>query len=382
MSNRPSRSCITACLCFTALSLDVAAANFPGLQMTAPGWGPLATDTGHDSTLKFYGSVDAYIDTYDSGSRSGTRLAGGGAWTNKVGVFARTPVTDDMSVVIDIEEGFNFDGDALSRDNSTWQDVGRLRLAMVGLRSKTWGKLDVGKTYGVTAPTMLDPFLGPAKLSPFSSLSFPVATAGSYYVDMRPKHTIVYTTPRFQGWSLSSALSFNYDSAASSGREIRGGGMRLDYVTPTLMLISGYSRYWSDPYTNGRDREVQTANDYYFASLAYDLGPLSLSAAWQRQVVDTEVAPELNVVTLGAMLPVGKDLARAVVVNRRVQGRDNDAWGFMVGYDHFFNPRTAVYVRAGLVVNQAEAGQTLAAIPLEDRDDTPQDLAVGFYYHF
>ncbi|MGA3797881.1 porin [Pseudomonas fluorescens] len=382
MSDRHVRHWIPACLCSAALSLDASGANFPGLQMTAPGWGPLATDTGYDSTLKVYGSLDAYVDTYDSGSRSGTRLAGGGAWTNKVGVFARAQLTDDLSVVSDLEEGFNFDGDALSHDNSTWQDVGRLRLAMVGLRSKTWGKLDVGKTYGVTAPTMLDPFFSPAKLSPFSSLSAPVATPGSYYVDVRPKHTIVYTTPRWQGWSLASALSMNYDSAASSGRDIRGGGMRLDYMSPTIMLLTGYSRYWSDPYASAQDREVQTANDYYFSSFSYDFGPVSVSAAWQRQVVDSDVAPELNVVTLGAMLPVGNDLARAVLVNRRVQGKGNDAWGFMVGYDHFFTPQTAVYTRVGLVVNQPNAGQTMAAIPLENTDDTPQDLAVGIYHHF
>ncbi|GAB1616980.1 porin [Pseudomonas sp. NGC7] len=327
-------------------------------------------------------SLDAYVDNYDSGGRSGTRLAGGGAWTNKVGVFAKVRISDDLLAVADVEEGFNFDGDALSRNNSTWQDIGRLRLAMVGLRSKAFGKLDVGKTYGVTAPTMLDPFYAPAKLSPYSSLSAPVATPGSYYVDVRPKHTLVYTTPRWQGWSLASALTFNYDSASSSGREIRGKGVRLDYMSPTVVALAGFSRYWSNPYFDSDNHEVQTANDYIFASAAYDLGPASLSLAWQRQTVDTNIAPDLNVITAGVMIPHGNNLIRGVVVRRMVDGKDKNAWGAMVGYDYFISKRSAVYVRAGLVVNEADANQTMAAIPLENADDTPQIFALGVYHHF
>ncbi|MDD2068663.1 porin [Pseudomonas putida] len=356
------------------------AAGFPGLAMTAAGWGPLVTDKGYASKVQVYGTLDAYVDTYDSGGRSGTRFAGGGVWTNKIGVFARLGLSEDTALVADIEEGFNFDGDALSH-NSTWQDVGRLRLAMVGVRSKQWGSLDLGKSFGVTAPTMLDPFYGPAKLSPHTSLSAPVATPGANYADIRPKHSIVYTTPRWHNWSIASALTFNFDEAAHSGRTVRGQAVRLDYFSPEVIFLAGIGRYWSNPYETA-DGKVQTANDYYFLNYSYDFGPISLSAAWQRQTIDTAIAPHLDVFTAGATMPVGKDLVRAVLVNRKVEGKDNDAWGGMVGYDHFFTPQTAVYARLGLVVNQRRAGQTMAAIPLDNADDTPQDLAIGMYHHF
>jgi predicted porin len=149
-----------------------------------------------------------------------------------------------------------------------------------------------------------------------------------------------------------------------------------------VAVLAGYNRYWSDPYDTPTQADKQTRNDYYSLTGLYDFGPFSVSLAWQRQEVRANEVPTLDVLTGGLMLPVGKDLARAVLVKRRVQGSDNDAWGFMVGYDHFFTAQTAVYVRAGVVVNQSDAGQTYAAIPLEERDDTPQDLAIGVYHHF
>ena len=358
------------------------AAGFPGMQMLSPGWGPYINDTGYGDAFKVYGTADGYVDTYDSGSRSGTRFAGGGAWTNKVGLFARKSLGDDLALQAVVEEGFNFDDDALSANGRWKRDVSRLRLAAVALRSRDWGKLEIGKTFAMNAPSFVDPFLAVAKLSPYSSLSRPVGAAGSYALDLRPKHSLAYTTPKWHGFSLGSMLTFGLDDAAADGKTLRGEGVRLDYWSPTVAVLAGYNRYWSDPYDTPTQANKQTRNDYYSLTGLYDFGPFSVSLAWQRQEVKAAEVPTLDVLTGGLMLPVGKDLARAVLVKRRVQGSDNDAWGFMVGYDHFFTRQTAVYVRAGLVVNQSDAGQTYAAIPLEERDDTPQDLAVGVYHHF
>ncbi|KQQ56082.1 hypothetical protein ASF84_12350 [Pseudomonas sp. Leaf127] len=358
------------------------AAGFPGLQALAPGLGPYVNDAGYGDAFKVYGSLDGYVDTYDSGGRSGTRVGGGGAWTNKVGVFARQSLGDDLAVQAVVEQGFNFDDDALSEDGHWKRDVSRLRLAAVAVRSRRWGKLELGKTFAMNAPSFVDPFLAVAKLSPYSSLSRPVNAPGAYALDLRPKHSLAYTTPKWHGFSLGSMLTFGLDDAAADGKMLRGGGVRLDYWSPTLAVLAGYNRYLSNPYDTATQTDRQTRNDYYSLLGLYDFGSFSVSLAWQRQAVDAAAVPDLNVVTGGLMVPVGKHLARAVVVKRQVPGRDNDAWGVMVGYDHFLNPHTAVYVRAGMVVNQGDAGQTYAAIPLAARDDTPQDLAVGVYYNF
>jgi predicted porin len=371
-----------ALLSFGLMSSGVVdAEGFPALKMLAPGFGPYTFDTPKEDAFKVYGTLDGYVDTYNSGSTSGTRFAGGGAWTNKVGLFFRKSLNDDLSLLGVVEEGFNFDGNALSH-NSSWVDVGRLRLAALALESKTWGKLEVGKTYSMNAPAFVDPFLVVSKESPYSSLSLPVHAPGSYALDLRPKNSLAYTTPKWHGLSLGSILSFGVDDATSTGRMIRGEGMRVNYWSPTLVLLGGYNRYWSDPFETPDSSHFQVRNDYYFVTGMYDFGPLSASLTWQQQDVKAVGVPQLNVITAGAMMPVGTDLARAVLVSRQVQGSNNDAWGVMVGYDHFFTPQTAIYVRAGLVVNEPNAGQTLAAIPLGDRGDTPQDLAVGVYHHF
>ncbi|MDR3592713.1 MAG: porin, partial [Negativicutes bacterium] len=154
-------------LSFGLMSSGVVDADgFPALQMLAPGLGPYTFDTPKVDTFKVYGTLDGYVDTYNSGNTSGTRFAGGGAWTNKIGLFFRKNLNDDLSLLGVVEEGFNFDDGALSH-NSIWVDVGRLRLATLALESKTWGKLEVGKTYSMSAPAFVDPFLAPAKESPY-----------------------------------------------------------------------------------------------------------------------------------------------------------------------------------------------------------------------
>lgn len=366
----------------TLINVDIVhAEGFPGLKLLAPGWGPYVTDIGYTDSVQSYGTLDGYVDTYNSGGQSGTRFAGGGAWTNKVGLFARKSLGDDLAVQAVVEEGFNFDDDALSNDGRWKRDISRLRLAAVALRSKDWGKLELGKTFAMNAPSFVDPFLV-VKQSPYSSLSRPVRAAGSYALDLRPKHSLAYTTPKWNGWSLGSMLTFGFDDAAADGKTVRGKGVRLDYWSPTVAVFAGYNQYLSDPYETATETDKQTRNDYYSLMGLYDFGPLSVSLAWQRQAVQSADIPNLDVITGGVMVPVGNGLARAGVVKRQVQGSNNDAWGFMIGYDYFFTPKTAVYVRAGVVANQSEAGQTYAAIPLQERDDTPQGLAVGFYKHF
>ena len=132
------------------LAAQTQAEGFPTLARIAPGFGYYGLDYGFDDTLKVYGTVDAFASYHDSQHHSGFRLAGGGAWTNKLGLYARKALDPDTVVELDVEEGFNLNGEALE---GTWDTVGTLRLATVALRSRTLGKLEFGKTYGMATPT-------------------------------------------------------------------------------------------------------------------------------------------------------------------------------------------------------------------------------------
>jgi len=130
----------TACL-LLVLPATGLAAGFPGVARTVKGFGYYNIDPGYDSKFRVYGTVDVFADNYDSGNHSGTRIEGGAAWTNKLGVYWRHAIAEDAVLEAIVEEGFNLNGKALDQH---WRQIGALRFAALTLRSKHWGKLDYG----------------------------------------------------------------------------------------------------------------------------------------------------------------------------------------------------------------------------------------------
>ncbi|MFB1631133.1 porin [Pseudomonas sp. AP-1] len=360
------------------LAVQAQAEGFPALDRLAPGFGYYGVDYGFDDQLKVYGTVDAFASYHDSQHHSGYRLAGGGAWTNKLGLYARKGLSPDTVLELDVEEGFNINGKAL---DATWDSIGSLRLATIALRSRTLGKLEFGKTYSMSTPTYADPFLATYG-SPYTYLALPAAGKGAYYLDLRPKHTLAYTSPNLDGFSIGTALSFGFDDAASAGRTVRGGGVKLQYRNSQVMLLASYNLYYSDPYDDGGVSR-QTANHYKSLSAFYDFGPLSTSMTWQRQEVDQSGTPSTTLYTFGVLAPVGnRDVLRLAVMQRQVSAGDKDATGVMIGYDHFITPRWAIYGRLGRIVNQRASSVTYAGTPVDQVGDDPSNVALGMYYHF
>lgn len=360
------------------LSCGVQADGFPGIARVASGFGYYNVDKGYDDKFRLYGTLDAFASYHDSGHDSGFRLAGGGAWTNKLGGYLRTRLDADTVAEVDIEEGFNLNGQALDQ---RWKQVGTLRLGVAAVRSRHYGKLEFGKTYGMGTPTFADPFLATYG-SPYTYLTTPPAGRGAYYLDLRPKHTLAYTTPRFGGLSIGTAVSFGFNDTASSGRTVRGKGMSVQYNSARWIVLGSFNDYLSDPWDDGA-RERQTHNYFTSASVFYDWGPFATSFTWQRQDVDDAATPRMTAWTLGFSAPVAKaDVVRAALIKREVALADTNALGAMLGYDHFLRPNWAVYARVAIIHNRPNATVTYAGIPVEQAGDDPQNVALGMYYHF
>ncbi|WP_446731416.1 porin [Pseudomonas sp. PSKL.D1] len=363
---------------FVGLGLPLAgeAEGFPSIGRVASGFGYYNVDKGYDDKLKVYGTVDAFVNYQDSGHYSGYKIAGGGAWTNKLGLYMRKALGPDTVLEMDVEEGFNVNGQAFSQH---WKQIGGLRLALVALRSRDYGKLEFGKTYGMGTPTYADPFLATYG-SPYTYLTSPPAGNGAYYLDMRPKHTLAYTTPKFAGISVGSALSFGWNDTASSGKTLRGKGVSVQYSNARWIVLGSYNDYLSDPWG---DDNRQTHNYFKSASVFRDFGPVAGSLTWQRQDVDNHGTPSMQAWTAGLSAPVGKaDVARLALVKRDIEFGDKDAYGVMLGYDHFLRPQWAIYGRLAMITNHRNSAVSYAGIPLEQSGDDPQNVAIGMYYHF
>jgi predicted porin len=354
------------------------AEGFPALGRVASGFGYYNVDKGYDDKLKLYGTVDAFASYHDSQHHEGLRVEGGGAWTNKLGLYMRKALAEDTVLELDVEEGFNLNGEALEQH---WKQIGTLRLAVAALRSKRYGKLEFGKTYNMSTPSYADPFLA-VYGSPYTFLTLPPSGKGAYYLDMRPKHTLAYTTPTVAGFSVGTAVTFGFDDTASAGKTVRGKGVKVQYANARMMLLGSFNDYLSDPW-NDDGHERQTHNYFKSASAFYDFGPFSSSLTWQRQDVDQQDTPSMTAWTLGFMAPVGKtDIARLMVVQRDVETDGKNATGVMIGYDHFLKPNWAIYGRVAMIANKMKSSSSYAGIPVEESGDDPRNLAVGMYYHF
>jgi len=368
----------TACLLLT-LSTASLAAGFPGIGRTVKGFGYYNIDPGYDNKFRVYGTVDVFADNYDSGKHSGSRIEGGAAWTNKLGMYWRHGIAEDTVLEAILEEGFNLNGKALDQH---WRQIGALRFAALTLRNKHWGKLDYGKTSGVSTPAYVDPYYA-VYGSPYTFFTLTPSGPGWHSLDVRPKHTLAYTTPSMNGFKVATAMSFGFDRAASinDGRTLRGKGMSMHYSNPQVMVMASYNDYLSNPWNNG-GRFIQSHNIYKSASVFYDFGPFSSNITWQRQEVRFDTTPTVDNWTLGVLLPVGdKHLARLLITHRDVDARQRDATGILVGYDHFLRPNLALYARVGMVSNQRQSAISYAGLPV-DRGDELSSVAVGMYWHF
>lgn len=361
-----------------SLAQGANAEGFPALGRVASGFGYYNVDKSYDDKLRLYGTVDAFASYHDSQHHEGLRVEGGGAWTNKLGLYMRKALAEDTVLELDVEEGFNLNGEALEQH---WKQIGTLRLAVAALRSKRYGKLEFGKTYNMSTPSYADPFLA-VYGSPYTFLTLPPSGKGAYYLDMRPKHTLAYTTPTVAGFSVGTAVTFGFDDTASAGKTVRGKGVKVQYANARMMLLGSFNDYLSDPW-NDNGHERQTHNYFKSASAFYDFGPFSSSLTWQRQDVDQHDTPSMTAWTLGFMAPVGKtDVARLMVVQRDVETGGKNATGVMIGYDHFLKPNWAIYGRVAMIANKMKSSSSYAGIPVEESGDDPRNLAVGMYYHF
>jgi len=370
---------VLTALCLALPTASSLAAGFPAVGRTISGIGYYNVDTGFDSKFRVYGTVDGFADHYDSGTHSGARFEGGGAWTNKLGLYWRQNVAEDTVLEALVEEGFNLNGTALDQH---WRQIGALRYAVVALRSKQWGKLEYGKTPNVSAPTYADSFYAPLS-SPYTFLTTAPSGQGWHALDSRPKHSLVYTTPSFSGFSVGTAMSLGFDRAASinNGKTVRGKGIRLQYNSPTMMAVASYNDYLNNPWHNGSGF-VQTHNIYKSASFFYDFGPLSSSISWQRQEVRLATTPAVDNWTWGLAIPVGQThLARASLTHRQVDASKGDATGIQMGYDHFLKSNLALYTRLSIISNQNASQVSYALLPV-DAGEEVSSIMVGMYWHF
>jgi len=205
--------------------------RFVSGALIAAGAMGVATDAAAQSSVTLYGAVDtalAYIN--NAGGHSKVYMRQGNLAASKWGLTGNEDLGGGLSAIFDLQAGFDPDTGAASSAGLLFN-----REAYVGLKSKLYGQVTLGRQY---TPYLL--FVGPIS----SSWALTGAT-GAHPGDIdgldttiRINNAIVYNTPVISGLQASVMYALGgIPGSASKGQTFSGA---LKYSFGPVSLAAGY----------------------------------------------------------------------------------------------------------------------------------------------
>ncbi|MDR2032228.1 MAG: porin [Azoarcus sp.] len=225
-----------------------------------------------------------------------------------------------------------------------------------------FGQLAWGRQYtpGYLLTSSIDPF-GDVTIGHYNNV---------YLTEFRWDNQLSYTTPNFNGFSLSAAYTLNGYGQESNENRSKTGDIRAYSIVP---------RYQHGPFLIGahyQELKRRSTGDgdgdkirVYDLGATYDFGWAKVAALYgARQTSATDFSPDTGWNAgksskqwlVGATIPVSandKVLISCVHRKTRVSDGGNDAksWQGALGYEHFLSRRTRIYVTLSLLGNSSEA---------------------------
>lgn len=263
-------------------------------------------------SVNIYGVADAY-GQYLSGASRNYRLQSGGLSGSRFGVRGQEDLGDGLYALFLLESGINLD-DGTNGQNAFWG-----RQAYVGLRSKAWGQLTLGRQYSGLYSVVTD-------FSEFSNVSAGPSTAviggfGGYEPvrgaadsatgnggPSRVNNSIRYESPEWAG--LRGGVLAGLGEASGSTRDNR--------------LLEAWGHYTNGPVT-------------LMASFLDDKGGTVNASAARRTVSIGATYTYGNIRAVGGYLDVD---------DRSAANQDGSGW--WLGADYSFGPQRvkAQYVQS------------------------------------
>ncbi|MBV6306982.1 porin [Candidimonas humi] len=316
-----------------------------------------------ETSVTLYGVVDEGISYTQvrggSGKRSRFGLSNGLASGSLWGLKGTEDLGDGLQATFQLESGFD------ARTGYSQQDD-RLfgRQATVGLRSDSWGRIDLGRQTNIASKY----FANVASPFGYNYGQASVGTAFSSANELRYDNMVMYQTPNFSGFQAGIGYSFN----ASGSQEFRHSG---DGEPNTRALTAGV-RYDNGPLgaalvydqfktadngpvigehgINVRSLDLALSYDFDVVKLyaAYgqtrngwfsgpNIGDSVPSNMWARSGL------RVNSYTVGASVPVtsnGKLMASWTMADPNDDSYTQHVYS--LGYDYSLSKRTDLYAMA------------------------------------
>lgn len=331
-----------------------------------------AASSAMAADVTMYGLIDIG-GKYDrsTGSDATFEMNSGQIAGSRFGLRAKEVISSDLTVYINLENGFDADTGELADDEKLFN-----RNSVLGLQTK-YGTFELGRTGALTAGVTGGIFAG--KVSPFG-ITWQEAQSSqllSGAAGTRLDNQIRYESPKAGGFQFYAQVSNGIadDDGVPSSQKDRYAAVGTVYKNGPLMVVAVADRM----FTKNSTDTTYNLDDYstYNIGGTYDFGPVKLFAAYQYGDGVTKVGKisdlgsgykpmgfDTHAVLLGADIDLmGGTLKLATGYatgegdytadkskNARKSGKyETDGYQFGIGYLYPLSKRTDLYAGAAYV---------------------------------
>lgn len=347
--------------------------------------------TAAQAQVTISGAMDMSVEAVNTGDPNGKRKQlGAGTVTSSRIVFAgREDLGGGLGAFFRLDMGIRSDtGEMLPGANANFG-----RTSIVGIESRTWGQVALGRT-----GTPLTPMLNQTD---FGGIGY-YGSNGSISQNLigRASNGVFYTSPNLSGLTIRAVVSAGLENAAPPLDQGRLLGLGAYYRVGKLNLAAAYQTS-KERTSTGTNLAVDNQTEAGFGG-RYDFGWVMVNAGWYKIHQVTPVAsrdraiPSDNTTSywLGAVFPVGP-LGKLGLQVGQTQG-DFKAAGLpepkgttlAAYYNYSLSKRTSLYVNYARVDNNAASKLSLIPAAYYARlrpavnGSDPSALAAGIVHLF
>lgn len=334
------------------------------------------------ASVNLYGVMDVGLRMDRTSGGTVRSVQSGMASATRWGLSGTEDLGGGLSAVFVMEAGFLGDSGIATANGAPGPGFGRQ--IYVGLSSKDWGALTLGRQYTPfynAAVTQLDPFAFGA-LGGLQNTHTPLAPAG------RASNSLKYVSPSLGG--VTGQLIYALGETSTTGVSRQAGnqiGMNLVYRAPRYAAVYAMHQVRGTPEVS--DLPKQTVQ---LVGGNYDFGTAKVYASYHHNTNNAATAAtkiERRSYSLAVQVPVGPQdtvIAQYQVSDDKTAGRANTKVTGL-GYNHALSKRTGIYVGYARRSNDSGANFTImdalnSSIGTIARGSSASSFNVGLRHSF
>lgn len=316
----------------------------------------------HAQSVTLYGIIDTGVQYAHTGGTSVSRVESSSVAPSRWGMIGTEDLGGGLAAVFKLEDGFNVNNGTIAGNGALFN-----REAWVGLRSNSWGQVQVGNNYTPLFTTYVTYSQGD-----LNTLGWGNATNNFVFVPVaRTANSIRYVSPVFAGLTVRALYARGANGAAGQPRTL--GDTASVGFNFKVGQFSADADYLQQRFTT--TSTVTTASPtgtgrYYLFGASYDFGFVKPAFLYQMHRNTDSVTtasnaayanPENDFYEINALVP---NLANGTLLlsfgQYRLRGNSSgNALSYGVRYDYFLSKRTGLYAGASYVKNKANAAFTI-----------------------